>query len=106
MERNPYSAPTSPVADVRLTSSLEITWPKALAVWWSFVWRSTLYGFVGGAVLGGVAGAVLGASGHLDKARVAGMLAGYLAGVGLSIPALKQALEKHLPDLAKQVASI
>lgn len=100
MDRNPYSSPTAVVADEPAPAKREIAWPQALAVWWSFIWRSSIYGFVGGAVLGGVAGGVMGATGHPDKARVAGTLAGYVAGIALSTLALKQALQKHLTNLS------
>ncbi len=106
MERNPYSSPVAAVADHPSPVTGEIAWSKVLPIWWSFIWRSSVYGFIGGAVLGGVAGGILGATGHLDKARIAGMLAGYIAGIGLSTLALKQALQRHLTSLLEHAASI
>jgi outer membrane lipoprotein SlyB len=106
MADNPYNAPSARVEDIQLTTKVEISWKRTLSVWWSFVWRSAIYGFVGGALLGAVSGAIAGATGHLDMARLLGMLGGYIAGMGLSIIAMKQTLEKHLPLLVKGAPSI
>ena len=99
MESNPFSSPSARVADVPQGPRHDITWPKTMAVWWSFIWRSAVYGAIGGFILGAIAGGVAGATGHLDKARVAGMLAGYIAGLVGSVFALKQALQKHQEGL-------
>ena len=83
---------TSPQVDAdRTHSPKQLTWGLPINVWWSFVWRSSIYRAVGGSVPGAIAGAIAGASGHLDKARVAGSIAGYVAGIAVSVPAFKQA---------------
>ncbi len=79
---------------------MKLQWNTSLSVWWSFIWRSVCYGAVGGFVLGAVGGAIAGATGHLDQARVVGSFAGYVAGLALSTVAMKQALQKHLAELA------
>jgi hypothetical protein len=99
MKQNPFTPPTAPVADVA-PSLRRLSWALALRIWWSFEWRSAVHGFVGGFVFGALAGAIAGASGHLDKARVAGGTAGYVTGILCSLPALKQAIEKHSRNLA------
>jgi len=79
---------------------MALRWQDTLPAWWSFAWRSVLYGLVGGFVLGAVAGAIAGASGHLEKARLWGAVAGYIAGVALSTVAFRQAVDGHLRRLA------
>ena len=84
---------------------MKIKWTDSMAVWWSFAWRSTLYGFVAGAACGAIAGGIAGATGHLDKAGQYGGLAGAIAGLGISMLAMKQALEKHLARLSAITAA-
>jgi len=88
-----------------MDTNMKIKWNDSMAVWWSFAWRSTLYGFVAGAAFGVIAGGIAGATGHLDKAGQYGGLAGAIAGVGLSMFAMKQALEKHLARLSAIIAA-
>lgn len=38
---------------------LDVTWSKAAAIWWAFVWRSLALGFVAGLLLG-IAAAMMG----------------------------------------------
>jgi hypothetical protein len=76
-----------------------LAWKAVLPIWWSFVWRSVLYGAVGGLISGAIAGAIAGSTGHLDKARLSGSIAGYVAGFCLSVPAFKQSLQKHISRL-------
>ena len=78
---------------------MEVPWPIALQVWWAFIWRYSLYGFLAGVVLGAIGGYIAQAIGHLDKARIVGLIAGYIAALIGSIPAMKQALQTHLQGL-------
>jgi hypothetical protein len=52
-----------------------------------------------------IAGGIAGATGHLDKAGQYGGLAGAIAGLGISMLAMKQALEKHLARLSAITAA-
>jgi hypothetical protein len=88
-----------------VTLAATVTWKQALLAWWSFVWRSTIYGAVGGFVLGAVGGGIAGATGHFDRARVVGKVAGILAGLLLSTLAFKQALQVHAGDLIREQTS-
>lgn len=74
-------------------------WKAVVPIWWSFLWRSVLYGAVGGFISGAIAGAIAGGTGHLDKARLSGSIAGYVVGFCLSVPALKHSLQKHISRL-------
>jgi hypothetical protein len=86
------------VADVS-TAALELSWMKVIEVWWSFFWRTSLYGSIAGLVLGAAARAIAEAAGHLDMALIAGKIAGYIVGAGFSIVAMRQTLRKHLGTL-------
>ena len=88
-----------------MTLADTVTWKRALAAWWSFLWRSTVYGAVGGFVFGALGGGIAGATGHLDRARVVGIVSGYLAGLLLSTVAFKQALQVHVGDLVRAQSS-
>jgi|ERR1700733_1820199 hypothetical protein len=78
---------------------MKIKWADSMVVWWSYVWRTVVYGAVGGFILGAVAGGIAGATGHIAKAAQCGRITGSIAGLALSTWALKQALEKHLARL-------
>jgi hypothetical protein len=82
-----------------MASTKLLSWKCSMSVWWSFIWRSAVYGAVGGIVLGAIGGFIAGATGHLDEARIYGGIAGYLAGVTLSTLAMKQALQGNLARL-------
>ena len=80
---------------------MALTWKQTLPAWWSFFWRSVIYGAAGGFLFGAVGGAIAGATRHLNRAHVFGAILGYLAGVSLSTLAFKQALQVHLEDLTR-----
>jgi drug/metabolite transporter superfamily protein YnfA len=78
---------------------VKLSWRQTFPVWWSFLWRSILFGLLGGIALGAVGGMLAGLLGHPEQGRLYGVFGGYLAGFLVSIVALKLALEKHLPHL-------
>jgi outer membrane lipoprotein SlyB len=82
---------------------MKLMWKDVWPVWWSFVWRSFIYGSLGGFVFGALGGALAGVTGHLEKARQMGAIFGYIAGLSLSTFAMKQTLEKHITHLAKKL---
>lgn len=77
-----------------------IGWNKALAVWWSFIWRGVIYGVLSGAILGGIAGSFANTP---EQGAVYGGVAGWIASIPASMFALKQAISKHLASLAALV---
>ena len=75
MDTNPYRTPTANVADRDAGPGIEVTWGRAIKVWWSLIWRAVLFGGLAGMVAGGVVGGILGAMGapsdNLNSRRVA-----------------------------------
>lgn len=77
---------------------LELT--AVLSVWWSILWRSFLYAFASGCVVGVIFSIIAVLLGHhgneyLVLRTCLGAVVGFIAGIF----ALKQALEKHLRAL-------
>jgi hypothetical protein len=63
--------------------ALEVTWGRAIKVWWSIVWRAVLFGAIAGFVAGAVAGALLGAAGVAGQTIAS---VGAWLGFGVSLP--------------------
>ena len=95
MSTDPYAPPTSRIADRAIETSSEVTWGQATKVWWSFVWRSLLYSFIAGALLGfiiGLVGALLGAPERTIS--ILGTSAGALVSIPISIWVVRTILRK------------
>lgn len=75
---------------------MKLSWKQTMPVWWSFVWRATIYGALLGTVLGFFAGTYAGLSGVPDREVLYGAIAGWLGTIPASMLALKQALGKNL----------
>ena len=75
---------------------MKLSWKQTMPVWWSFVWRATIYGALLGTVLGFFAGTYAGLSGVPDREVLYGVIAGSLGTIPASMLALKQALGKNL----------
>lgn len=78
---------------------LEVTWEKALTVWWSVAWRTVLFGFLAGLALGfatGLFGKIL----HLDPRFLSrlSILASILASVVIGIWVVKHILARRFED--------
>lgn len=90
---------------------IEITWNRAVQVWWSYLWRSLIAGVVSmiiGMIIGGIIGFIMGAMDFpiLAIQLIAGLL-GLVIGLGISVVPMKMILGKdfgefHLVLLAKQ----
>ena len=84
MEQNPYKAPSATVADVvAMPGGLEVTWGRAVKVWWSLTWRLVVFGGLAGFILGAILGGIGGARG---ASRETLALLGNLAGLRVTIP--------------------
>jgi hypothetical protein len=79
---------------------VNFSWGKAIAVWWSIVWRGFLYGVLGGCVLG-FAGGIIAVYLHCpEKTTTYGAVGYYLGSLLACLFAFKQGLSKHLVSLA------
>jgi membrane glycosyltransferase len=78
---------------------LEVTWEKALTVWWSVAWRTVLFGFLAGLALGFVTG-LFGKILHLDPRFLSrlSILASILASVVIGIWVVKHILARRFKD--------
>ena len=73
---------------------VDVTWGNSIHVWWSFFWRATLFGALGGLVFGFIAGIVVAIMGRPDLGGTAGAIAGYVAAIPVSMWCIKHILSK------------
>lgn len=66
-----------------------------IRVWWAIIWRSSLFGFLAGSLLGGIAGFVLNVLGYGRFGAVAGGLAGAIANFVISFFVIRHVLAKQ-----------
>lgn len=59
MEADPFRSPAAKVNQSDARDGLDVTWARALKVWWSLMWRGVLYGLVAGIGTGAIVGFVL-----------------------------------------------
>jgi ABC-type glycerol-3-phosphate transport system permease component len=90
---------------------LEITWNRAVRVWWSYLWRNLIAIIVGlliGIVVGAIVGFILGAMGVPVRAiQIIVAPIGFVIGLAISVVPLKMILGKDFGEfrlvlLAKQ----
>ncbi|MCA2919882.1 MAG: hypothetical protein IM445_07285 [Microcystis sp. M015S1] len=72
----------------------EITFKRSLSVWWSFIWRATLFSFVSGAILGAVGGGIVGMVGHPQLGGLVGGVLGWLVSIPVTMWAIYAALKR------------
>jgi len=78
---------------------VEVTWKRALRVWWSFVWRGILFGFLGGAVVGFILGFIMGGLGvDSNTIRTVCQISGGVVGFPIGIVVTKIVLKKKYSD--------
>lgn len=81
---------------------LEVTWKRAIKVWWAYLWRNILAviaAIIIGALVGGILGfilALLGASKETVQVIVTPI--GFVIGIGISIVPLKMILGKNFGE--------
>lgn len=73
----------------------KVTYAEILPIWWSFIWRSVLAGMLAGAIAGAIIGFVAGMLGYSEAAGPWGSIAGLLAGILVSIWALRATINKY-----------
>ena len=85
---------------------LELTWERLLAMWWLFMWRGGIGGFLIGSVLGFIVGAITGVvyvsvAGHADvpaiqkAARIAALIVSLPSGLLWGVYVLRMMLKKQ-----------
>jgi hypothetical protein len=99
MSTTPYATPQSHVADVDLREGLEVTWGRAVKVWWSIGWRTLVVSVVLGFAVGIVVGIVAAAGGMGTVAASAlGQIIGGVLGIIISMWAVRKALTRSFSD--------
>ncbi len=81
---------------------LEMTWARVLTIWWAYLWRAVLAGFIVGLVIGFIIGVMAGVMGtyQTNPAGVGSIISifGALAGAVTSVYMLKRVLAKQFKD--------
>jgi hypothetical protein len=78
---------------------IPVTWKHALKVWWSIVWRTLIYGFMAGFLIGFFAGITLSGLGlSLEKYQNLLNLLSSLVLILIQIGIIKYVLSKKYPD--------
>jgi hypothetical protein len=87
------------VADQYSPGTVEVTWGRALKVWWSLAWRTVLFGGLAGALMGGILGAVLGMAGRSPQ-EIAGVTtwAGIFVGIPVGVWVVRGVLNRSWSD--------
>ena len=74
---------------------LEVTWSRAVRIWWGLAWRSGLYGLAAGLVLRLAGQFACQYFGVFDESDTAATLFGSLSGVIVSLFVMKHVLKKR-----------
>jgi phosphotransferase system glucose/maltose/N-acetylglucosamine-specific IIC component len=72
----------------------ELSRREHLALWWSFIWRATLFGGLAGLVLGACAGVVMNLFGLSAYSTIAGGAAGFVCNLVATYWAIGHVLTK------------
>ena len=89
--------PVTSASQLRVSQPHGITTSEVLAVWWSFVWRSTVFGLGFGLALVLILGTIAMMLGHspIDSALIGEVLA-FVVWLGGTVLAMRDALQKQL----------
>ena len=74
---------------------LEVTWNRAIRIWWSLAWRGLLFGVIAGAIVGFIVGVAMGALGRPEEGGIYGQVAGMIAGIPVGMWVVKVVLSKE-----------
>ena len=99
MDYNPYQPPGSQSGAIDESRSLEVTFSRAMKVWWSLAWRGVLFGILAGGAAGFVIG-MIGAAMHVPPEQMSrlGGLAGLIVGIPVGILVVQVVLQKSYSD--------
>ncbi|MDY0195316.1 MAG: hypothetical protein WC253_00150 [Sulfurovaceae bacterium] len=75
---------------------LEVTWSRAIKVWWSYVWRN-LIAIIASMIMGGIAGFIIGFvmaafGAEKETMKTTAIIVGFIIGVAISIVPIKMIL--------------
>lgn len=85
---------------------MRLDWNTALSVWWSFLWRTTLYYALAGFSFGFLLAFITSVVNVPELADFYTTIAEYIALIPASMLAIKQALEKHTNPLRAAAAGL
>jgi len=77
---------------------LDVTWKRAIKVWWALCWRGILYTVAITFPIGIVLGVVAALVGEVEHARAYGRLLGMILGVPIGIWVVRIILNKQFSD--------
>ena len=77
---------------------VEVTWTRALKVWWSFTWRSTLYSSLVVFVIGFISVFATKISGDPQILSVATLIIGLGCGIYIVVAVMEMVLKKEWSD--------
>ena len=97
---NPYGEPAAGQAVVKCSTKekfmdkVEVNWNVTLQVWWSYIWRCTVFAMILGLVLGFIGGIVVALIGKPELGAAVGGVLGHLVSITVSIYVMKVILNK------------
>jgi len=84
-------------------TSVGFRWDRIIQIWWSIVWRQTVFGLVAGAALGFIGGFLAAIAGRADLATLVGVIFAWLGSIPLSVVVLRIALKKKYEDFSLKI---
>ena len=84
------------MADVEF---VQVTWMKALKVWWSLLWRGLIFGFLAGAAVGFILGFLMGLA-RVDPETIKTVctIGGYIVSIPVGVVVTKFVLKNRYSD--------
>ncbi len=78
---------------------VQVTWGRAVKVWWSLLWRGMLFGFLTGGAAGFILGFFMGLA-RVDPAIIKNVctVAGYIISIPVGIVVTKLVLKNRYSD--------
>lgn len=77
---------------------LDITWKRAIKVWWALLWRGILFTLLITFPIGIVIGVIAASMGEVEHVRIYGRLVGMILGIPIGIWVVKIVLNKQFSD--------
>ncbi len=77
---------------------IEVTWQHTIKIWWAFIWRMTVFGFLIGGAFGIILGIVFAAQGMVEYTKIYGQVAGSIVSIPIGIWVVKIVLTTQFRD--------